>query len=329
MIISASRRTDLPGYYSEWFMNRLKEGYVLTRNPMNHAQVSKLLLTPDTIDCIVFWTKDPANMMDKLDQLNNYGYQYYFQFTLTPYGLLPYGVNPKGFFPYGFTPKGLLPYEIAPHGKDIERNLRDKQDIISTFKQLSNFLGKDKVLWRYDPIILNDEFSMEYHQNMFAILCKELESYTKICTISFVDDYSKLSKGVREQVIKEITEEQMHSLASTFATIAHEHHIEVRACSEAIDLSMDGIKPAACIDKDIIERICGHSMLVKKDKNQRLSCGCIQSVDIGMYNTCKNGCVYCYANHSDTSINNNYLKHDPNSNILIGSVENSEKIILR
>lgn len=124
MILSASRRTDIPCYYSEWFINRLKAGYVFTRNPMNHAQISRINLSPDIVDCIVFWTKDPANMLDRLHILDEIGYKYYFQFTLTPYG------------------------------KEIECSLREKSQIIETFIKLSETIGKDKVLWRYDPIIL-------------------------------------------------------------------------------------------------------------------------------------------------------------------------------
>src|SRR5665647_2342080 len=116
MILSASRRTDIPAYYSEWFMNRLQSGYVLTRNPMNHAQISKITLSPDVVDCTVFWTKDPVNMLGKLPLLDKMGYKYYFQFTLTPYG------------------------------KDIERSLRDKSLIIETFIHLSKIIGKDRVL---------------------------------------------------------------------------------------------------------------------------------------------------------------------------------------
>ncbi len=319
MILSASRRTDIPGYYSEWFVNRLKEGYALTRNPMNRVQVSKIILSPDTIDCIVFWTKDPANMMDKLDQITAMGYHYYYQFTLTPYGLCPDGV-----YPYGLCPDGVYPY-----GKEIERNLRDKKDIIKTFQQLSNTIGKDRVLWRYDPILINEEITIQYHLEMFKTLCQELKDYTNICTISFADVYNKLSKRVKEQIIGVITEEQMHYIAFAFADIARNHGIELRACSEQIDLSPEGIRPAACIDRNIAEKVCGHAILVKKDKNQRPECGCLQSVDIGAYNTCKNGCVYCYANHSDTSINNNCSKHDPNSAILIGTVGEDEKITNR
>lgn len=299
MILSASRRTDIPGYYSKWFMNRLKAGYALTRNPMNLSQVSRITLSPETIDCIVFWTKDPADMLDKLPQLDALGYSYYFQFTLTPYG------------------------------KDIERNLRDKMDIAETFRQLSRALGKGKLLWRYDPIVLNDKCTEDYHYKNFTALCRELEGYTDICTISFVDIYHKINKSVKESILRDITEEQMHRVAAGFCEIGRSYGIELQACCERADLSVDGVKPAACIDKELITRICGHSITAAKDKSQRPGCGCIQSVDIGVYNTCKNGCIYCYANHSDESIHKNCLRHDPYSDILIGTVEKSEKIISR
>ncbi len=296
MILSASRRTDIPGYYSEWFINRLKEGYLLTKNPMNPSQVSRIMLSPEIIDCIIFWTKDPIRMLDQLPQLDVMRYHYYFQFTLTPYGT------------------------------DIEKRLRDKKDIMKTFQQLSTILGQDRVLWRYDPILLNDELTIDYHILRFTEYCKELQGYTKICTISFVDRYSKLNKPVTDRVIQDITEDQMHQLAYRFSEIGKEFDIELRACCEKLDFTEDGIRPAACIDKDIIERISGRTINKKKDRNQRSDCGCMQSVDVGIYNTCKNGCIYCYANHSEASIQNNFQAHNPGSNILIGSVDKNLKI---
>jgi Domain of unknown function (DUF1848). len=296
MILSASRRTDIPGYYSEWFINRLKAGYVLTRNPMNHAQVSRIILSPEIIDCIVFWTKDPENMLEKLPELEKLGYRYYFQFTLTPYG------------------------------KEIERNLRHKQDIIATFKRLSEMLGKDRVLWRYDPIIINQSLTPSYHKEMFSGLCQELQGYTSICTISFVDIYHKLSNAAANSLISEISLEQMQQIAASFAAVAGNYAIEVRACSETVDLAEFGIRPASCIDRETIERICGNPVREKRDKCQRQGCGCLQSVDIGVYNTCNNGCIYCYANHSDKSILSNFLKHNPGSDIMIGEVLECEKI---
>ena len=291
MILSASRRTDIPGFYSEWFINRLKAGYVFTKNPMNPNQVRKIILSPDQIDCIVFWTKDPKNMMDKLSEIDQLGYSYYFQFTLNPYR------------------------------KDMERYLRRKDDIILTFQKLSDLLGKDRVLWRYDPIILNDDITMNYHRFEFEKLCRSLQGYTNLCTISFVDVYSKLNKEVKEKVVRDIPEEQIHQLASAVSDIAGGYGIELKACCERIDLRADGVKPASCIDKDTVERLSGLTVTAKKDKNQRQGCGCVQSVDIGVYNTCKNGCIYCYANYSEASIHRNIKKHDPNSDIMIGKVD--------
>lgn len=290
MILSASRRTDIPSFYSEWFMNRLIEGYAITKNPMNPSQISKITLTPKDIDCIVFWTKDPLPMMGCLEQLDAMGYQYYFQFTLTPYD------------------------------KILERNLRDKQAILETFRILSRTIGPDRVLWRYDPIVLNRELTVDYHKESFDKLCKELRDYTKVCTISFIDLYNKLTKSVKADLIREITEEEIHALAQHFSKVGAEHGIEVKACCEKLDLSTDGIKTAACIDKALIEQLCGHDVRTLKDKSQRQNCGCIKSVDIGVYNTCMNGCVYCYANHSDESILRNFTEHDPNAPILAGTL---------
>lgn len=296
MIISASRRTDIPAFYSEWFMNRLKEGYVLTKNPMNPSQISRISLAPEDIDCIVFWTKDPVRMMEKLPQLDAMGYHYYFQFTLTPYN------------------------------RTIEHNLRDKKEIIGCFRQLSDQIGPDRVLWRYDPIILNHELTPEYHIRSFRKLCEELQGYSRLCTISFVDIYNKLSRQAKEQIVREITEEEIHSLAIILAELGVAYGFELRACCEKLDLSGGGIRPASCIDREQVERIIGHNIKAQKDKSQRQDCGCFKSVDIGVYNTCLNGCVYCYANHSEASIRRNYLLHNPEAPILTGTVSPDARI---
>lgn len=299
MILSASRRTDIPAYYSEWFLNRLREGYVLTRNPMNPSQISRITLSPEVVECIVFWTKDPLPMMNKLSTIEEMGYPYYFQFTLTPYA------------------------------KDLESNLRDKKELIKTFLQLSETIGKKKVLWRYDPVILNRELTISDHREKFLYLCNQLRGYTDSCTISFIDLYAKLKKVSEQKLIRGITEEEMHQLAADFAKIAKNHGITLKTCSETVDLTAYGILPASCIDQKTIEDICGHPIQAKRDSNQRHGCGCIQSIDIGVYNTCKNGCSYCYANYSTSSVEKNYRSHNPSSEILIGEVRPGEKIIQR
>lgn len=293
MILSASRRTDIPCFYSEWFFNRLKAGYVLTRNPFNHAQIKNISLSPETIDCIIFWTKDAYNIMPYLEDIDKLGYKYYFQFTLTPYD------------------------------SSVERNLRDKNLVEDTFIKLSKLIGKKRVLWRYDPIILNSVFDAEYHKMNFKRLCEKLSPYTKSVTISFVDTYSK----VKTCFIREISKDEILSLSEYIGKTANNYGLTAKACCEEVDLSVYNIEKASCIDKNIIEKICGHNIIAEKDKNQRNNCGCVKSIDIGVYNTCINGCVYCYANHSPATALKHYNSHNPQNELLIGTFSENEKTI--
>lgn len=295
MILSASRRTDIPCYYNEWFINRLKAGYALTRNPMNHAQLSKILLSPDLVDCIVLWTKDAQNIMPHLKTIDDMGYKYYFQFTLTPYD------------------------------NTIEKNLRDKAGIENTFIELSQAIGKERVLWRYDPIVLNDNLTVNYHKEQFTRLCDKLHPYTESVTISFVDTYSKL----KTNLVREMFDEEIAELSSYIRQIAKSYGLTAKACCEKTDLTVYGIERASCIDKAIIEKVCGYSLDLYADKNQRDGCGCAESIDIGAYNTCMNGCIYCYANDNPASTERRYNSHNPNSELLIGTVADGEKITER
>lgn len=292
MIISASRRTDIPCYYSEWFVNRLKAGHVLTRNPFNHAQLSRVSLSKNVVDCIVFWTKDAKNILPYLDEIDAMGYKYYFQFTLTPYG------------------------------KDIEKNLRDKSEISKTFTQLSGRIGKQRVVWRYDPIILNDTLTIDWHKEQFLRYCENLSPYTDSVTISFVDNYKKL----KNPLIREIVPEEMAELAEFIGSTAKKHGLKPQACCESVDLSVYGINRASCIDKSKIEMVCNSSMTLSNDSNQREGCGCCESIDIGVYNTCVNGCVYCYANNSSSTASRRQEAHDPLSELLLGKPLEGEKI---
>lgn len=292
MILSASRRTDIPCYYREWLINRLRAGFVLTRNPMNHAQLSRIPLTPDVVDCIVFWTKDAANIIPHLKIIGEMSYKYYFQFTLNPYGRV------------------------------LEKNLRNKSDIENTFIELSRMIGKERVLWRYDPIILNDMIDVDYHKNQFLRLCDRLAPFTESVTISFVDTYAKL----KTSFIREISYDEIAELGAFIGETAKNHGLKVNACCERVDLSVFGIEKASCIDKATLERVCGRVLDIAADRNQREGCGCMESVDIGAYNTCLNGCVYCYANNSNETILRRHDSHDPKAELLIGNVAENEKI---
>ena len=281
MIISASRRTDIPAYYTEWFINRLQAGYVLTRNPFNPAQIRRVELATESVDCFVFWTKDPAPMLVALDMLDALGYSYYFQFTLMPYG------------------------------RDIEPNLRPKEDIVQTFVTLGKRLGRERLFWRYDPILLNDVILIDYHVRHFADMCEKISAYTNSVTISFVDMY----RTIKTPLIREITANEIARISEAFAEIAGRYGLPIQACCEHTDLSPYGIRPASCIDRSTVENLCGRT--IKPDKNQRLRCRCVSSVDIGAYNTCKNGCVYCYANFSAAAVAANRKRHDPAGEIFL------------
>lgn len=298
MIISASRRTDIPTYYSDWLLNRIKAGYVYVRNPMNVHQISQISLSPDVVDGIVFWTKNPIPMLDKLDALKDY--MYYFQFTLNSYGA------------------------------DVERNIPSKSKVIvPAFQRLSDLIGPDRVIWRYDPIFLSETYTMDYHIRYFEELAKRLSPYTKKCTISFLDFYRNTEKNISALAPSRFSAEQQEQLAKSIAEIAHSYGLRVDTCAEEIELHQYGIEHARCIDDRLLEQLVQCPLNVKKDKNQRLECGCIESLDIGAYNTCRNGCRYCYANHSEKAVGTNSGKHDPDSPLLIGEVGPEDKITER
>ncbi len=295
MILSASRRTDIPNYYSDWFIRRIQEGFLYVRNPMNAHQVSRIDLSPDVVDCIVFWTKNPANMLDKLACLQNY--VYYFQFTLTGYG------------------------------RDVEPNLPDKrEELIPTFRRLSEKIGKEKVIWRYDPILLNERYSMDYHIKAFEKIAGKLAGYTEKAVISFVDFYSKTQRNTRELGIRQMTKEEMISLAEKMAQIASGYHFSMETCAEQIDLQEAGIRHGSCINQELIERLSGCKLSAKKDKNQREACGCLESVDVGAYNTCLNGCKYCYANFNDNKVRDHVKLYDPDAALLCGTISADDRI---
>lgn len=294
MILSVSRRTDIPAFFTEWFFNRLKAGFAYVRNPMNHHQVSEIELNPGVIDCIAFWTKNPSNMLNRLDLLSEY--KYYFQITLNGYG------NP------------------------IERKVPARDKVITAFQALSNNIGQGKTVWRYDPILLTPKLDIEDHYRAFEALSESLEGYTKLCIISFLDLYKKTERNMAGIQYNPISDEQMLEFGGKLSKIGERHGIKLKACSERVDLSSVGIAPAKCIDDQLISRIIGQKIIVDKDKNQREICGCVESIDIGAYSTCSHGCVYCYANFSDVAVKNNLLTHNPNSPMLIGNLEPEDKV---
>ena len=262
---------------------------------MNPHQVSQINLSPEVVDGIVFWTKNSTPMLDRLVELNNY--MYYFQFTLNSYGV------------------------------DVEENIPNKSKVvIPAFQRLSDSIGPDRVIWRYDPIFLSKVYTVDYHIRYFEELAKRLSPYTKKCTISFLDLYRNTEKNIAMLAPDELSMERQTQLAKTIAEIAHSYGLRIDTCAEEIDLSQYGIEHAKCIDDRLFSQLLQCPLEIKKDKNQRLGCGCVESVDIGAYNTCRNGCKYCYANYSGKAVCMNSRNHNPDSPLLIGQIGSDDEI---
>lgn len=295
MILSASRRTDIPNYYSDWFINRLKDGFFYVRNPFNTHQISKIAVSPDIVDCIVFWTKNPENMLSRLGELGEY--HYYFQFTLTGYG------------------------------KDLEPGLPDKRSrLIPVFQRLSKYIGHERVIWRYDPVLLSDVYTLDYHLKAFEEIAEHLKDSTDKVIISFVDMYEKTRRNTKNLNITSPSKEVIYKAAKEMARIAKCNHMEIESCAEQIDLQELGVNHGSCIDKNLIQRITGCELEGNKDKNQRGECGCLESIEVGTYNTCKNGCKYCYANYNSSSVRENLNLYDVKSPLLCGMVNEGDMI---
>lgn len=290
MILSVSRRTDIPAFYAEWFMERLRQKYVLVRNPFNIHSISRIPLSPENVDAIVFWTKNSKPIHKYLDEIDELGYKYYFQYTITPYK------------------------------NDFEEKVQDKKEIVETLKKLSEKIGSEKVILRYDPVILSDNYTIDFHKKAFARLCDLLAHYTKKIVFSFLDDYKKISKNIKQLNIKEISEEEMCIMAEYFADTAKNYNLKIESCAEQIDLERFGINHGKCIDDELIEKITGYKISAGKD-NQRNACGCVKCIDIGEYNTCMHKCLYCYANINKDAAFKNYKLHDKKSPLLIGYVD--------
>lgn len=297
MIISASRRTDLPAAHAQWLTERFREGFVLVRNPMNGRRVSRIPLDPESVDGVVFWTKNPEPLMPCLSAFRNY--PYYFQFTLTGYG------------------------------RDIEPNLPTHAKRLKTFLKLAEMIGPERVLWRYDPILLNSRYTPDWHLETFRRFAEALKGATHRATVSFVDAYPRNKKRLEALNCAEIDEETMRTMAWEIAAIARLNGMQAVTCAEEIDLSDCGVIHGRCIDAELLGRIGGFPLKSAKDPNQRPACGCAPSVDIGAYNTCPNGCLYCYANYSPSFLKTNLTRRDDLSPILCDQISDADQITAR
>ena len=287
MILFASGRTDIPAFYSEWFANRVRAGFVDVRNPYWQQNVTRYVLDPKVVDCLVFCTKNPAPILPFLDEFSRFGI--YFFVTITPYE------------------------------EDIEPNVPQKSRVIESFIELSQKIGKDRICWRYDPIFIDSKYTVAAHIREFKKMCALLSPWTERCIISFVDLYAKTKKNFPE--LKEVSEADQRFIAGSFSRIAGEFGIKIESCAEKNDLSVYGIKPGECVSAGLLENITGSHLLKHEKQNLRKHCACLPMRDIAHYNSCPHLCRYCYANYDEKTVQKNYAMHDPESSFLIGGAK--------
>jgi len=301
VIISASRRTDIAALYAAWFINRIRAGYCLTPNPFDARQVGRISLLPEDVDAIVFWTRNPRPLFPYLDELDRRGFRYYFQVTLLGY------------------PKLIDAHAPRPEG------------VIAALRELANRIGAERVIWRYDPIVISELTPPDYHRRAYEDLARALRGSALRSVISLMDVYGKAHRRLKRLAAQGAaltwTKENsplesgelpswLRCLIGDLAQIAHENGMEIVSCAETLNLQPYGVRSGKCIDNELLQRVFGIEVPAVKDPGQRKACGCVVSKDIGMYDSCLFGCSYCYATSSFERARANYLRHDPKAETL-------------
>jgi len=290
MILSASRRTDIPAFYGEWFLNRLRAGHVLVRNPMRRRDVRRVPLDPALIDGVVFWTKNPGHFLIRLPDLDAFEIPYYFLFTVTGYG------------------------------PAIEPNLPPQDAVIEAFLELSARLGPERTIWRYDPIFLTPAIGVDKHLRSFESLARDLEGYTTHVIIAFLTLYRKCRRHLESINASLPKREDARRLLLELNCMAAARGLTLAVCAADPECVPEEVARGACIDARRFERMTGRHIPMSKDPGQRKECLCVRSVDIGAYDTCAHACLYCYANTSSAAAFRNRELHDPDGPMLIGDI---------
>lgn len=290
MILNVSGRTDIVAFYTDWFMNRYKEGFVDVRNPFNQSLVSRIYF--EDVDLILFCTKNPLPIIQHLKGIN---IPIIFQVTITPYKT------------------------------DIEPNVPSKTKTITAVKEISKIIGIDNLAIRYDPIFLSAKYTVDYHIKAFKRLCELLNGSVNKIIVSFIDDYKNVRKNERTLNYRPFTEADYKSIGENFSKIAKENNMTVQTCFEEKKLVEYGFIKGECLSHELAYKLTGKTYKSWTARKER-KCNCVQMVDIGVYNSCKHFCKYCYANYDEKQVNSNFLNHDKESSLLVGTLKDNDII---
>lgn len=293
MILNVSGRTDIVAFYTEWFMNRYKEGYVDVRNPFNPKLVSRIYF--EDVDAIMFCTKNPIPILEHLKKINK---PIIFHVTLTPYK------------------------------SDIEPNVPSKKEIIEALKKISSIVGIDNLYVRYDPIFLSDKYNIDYHIKAFEKMCSLLESYVKQIIVSFIDEYKNVRRNEKIIRYRKFSENDYKMIGTSFSKSARKYGMTVQTCFEENNLAEYGFIKGECISHELAFKLTGKTYKNWTARKER-KCSCVKMVDIGVYNSCKHFCKYCYANYDEKKVESNFLGHNKMSSLLIGELATDDIIKVR
>lgn len=289
-VISASRRTDIPAFYTEWLMNRVRAGFCHWLNPFS-SQVYRVSLDPQDVIAVVLWTRNPAPLLPHLPDLAARGLRCCAHVTLTGYG------------------PPLETHNPAPEA------------VLRAFERLAARIGPDYALWRYDPIVISSLTPPAYHLERFASLAARLDGVTRRCTVSFVTPYGKVERNLRKLTqqhgIRFDPPEDRRALLAGMVQAAAGHGIRLYSCCEDDYRLVPGMERGRCVDPDLLARLTGDATLSLAPRPTRPLCGCVESVDIGAYDTCVFGCAYCYATHSRAAALRRTASHDPADSLLM------------
>lgn len=293
MIVNVGGRTDIVNYYSEWLMNRINDGFAYSRNPLFQNNVSKISLKPEDVDCFIFCSKNYKPMLKYMKEINE-----------------KYRI--------------ICHYTITAYDKDVEPNVPTIEESIKTLIELFKIVGKEKVLWRYDPILLTKKYTIEMHLETFKQMAKQINPYVQRCIFSFVEMYKKLDYNMPE--IIPLTREDKIKILNSFGKIAKKYNLYTQTCGTDENNEKYGIHTSGCTTVEILEQANQVKYKNVKAKPMRKGCHCIPSRDIGAYDTCLNGCKYCYANKKPDLVKENVKLHDKNSPLLLGNIKPTDKI---
>jgi hypothetical protein len=285
MILNAGGRTDTVQYYSEWLLNRFREGYVLSRNPLFPNIVNRIELNPEVLDVVVFCSKDYRPILPRLHEISD-RFNCYYHYTITAYGT-----------------------DIEPRVPSIEESIR-------TLKALAAQVGPEKIAWRYDPVLLTEKYTIERHLETFDRMARELAPYVDRCIFSFVEMYKKLEVNMPE--LRSVSEQDKLTLAQGMGTTARKYGLYLQTCATKEDYEPFGIHRSGCMTAEIFSNALGIHFEKTPHQGNRAGCLCIESRGLGDYDSCPNGCRYCYANKDHAKALQNYLTHDPKSPLLLG-----------